>query len=253
MKQALVNGRWNLWMPDGIADHDIITGDYSAHRGWEFARFESMQRHLHYGDILFDIGTEHGWIAAILAREFVGAENMVLFEPCPEMWINIEKTWRYNGLEMPRACWNGFVGEASINPGDAPPAINDWPAGIDYDAPEVTGMPYRYIGRELGHGQRPVPTTTVDRFAMDWDIWPDALNIDVEGAELFVLRGAKDHLDGAGFLRNVFVSVHPDLMMKEYGHTPEDIFAFMAERGHGRWKHELLGVDHETHYRFWRS
>ena len=29
MKQAVVNGRWNLWLPDGIADWDAIEARWS--------------------------------------------------------------------------------------------------------------------------------------------------------------------------------------------------------------------------------
>ena len=107
MKQKIINRRWVLWTTDAIADWDGGTGDYSARRGWEFERFESFRKHLRWGDTFYDIGAEHGWISAIIAREFVGAENMVLFEPSPEFWVNIRRIWEYNGLGMPAAFWPG--------------------------------------------------------------------------------------------------------------------------------------------------
>ena len=58
MKQKLVNGRWNIWTTDVVADWDGGTGDFSAKHGWEFERFRSLQENLCYGDVFFEIGAE---------------------------------------------------------------------------------------------------------------------------------------------------------------------------------------------------
>lgn len=261
MKKATVNGRWVLWLPDNIAEWDAITGDASLDSGWEACRFRSMQRHLRYGDTFFDVGTEHGWISAIIAREFVGAENMVLFEPGPDMWINIRKIWEYNGLATPRACWDGFVGldtdsvlvhelgsgDVDLAVVDVLPVVGDWPKCANASKPEVGGMPY---GSLLSNSSR--ATITIDDFIVETKAYPKAINIDVEGAELLVLRGAQNELDDPEGVEHVWVSIHPDLM-EAFGHIPEDIFAFMAKRDYGRWQHEHLGTDHEEHHHFWRT
>lgn len=241
MRQRVVNGRWNLWVPDNVADWDAPSGDYSARRGWEFERFESFRRELRWGDTFYDIGAEHGWISAIIAREFVGASNMVLFEPSPEFWVNIRKTWQYNGLDDPAACWAGFVNEGTDEGwnGDF-----GWPSFADASKPEVPGMAYRSLV-----DPRVIPSVTVDAFAATSVLWPNALNIDVEGAELLVLRGAREELmSGEGTLRNVWVSVHPDLMEK-YDHAPEMLHDFMHDCG---WVGEHLGTDHEEHHHWIR-
>lgn len=242
MRERIINGRWNMWVPDSIADWDAITGDPVARRGWEYCRFESFRKHLKWGDTFYDIGTEHGWISAIIAREFVGASNMVLFEPSPEFWVNIRKTWEHNGLDAPAACWAGFVSDGTDEGWDG---SFGWPSFADVSKPEVPGMAYRSLA-----DPRVIPSVTVDAFAATSTIWPNALNIDVEGAELLVLRGAKEELtSGEGTLRNVWVSVHPDLM-DNFGHTPEMLYEYMASLG---WEREHLGVDHEEHERFHRG
>ena len=243
MKQALVNGRWNLWLPDNIADWDGITGDAAAHRGWEYERFESFRRELRYGDTFFDIGAEHGWISAIIAREFVGAENMVLFEPSSEFWVNIRKTWEYNGLADPRACWPGFVG--CLDTGTIPGlGVVGWPDCADVSKPEVPGMAYRSLLDESS-----IPTTTLDYYIKMTSISPDVINIDVEGAELLVLQGAIRELSFGSKLRNVWISVHPDLM-ENFGHTPEMLHECME--GHG-WEGTHLATDHEEHWWYTRG
>jgi FkbM family methyltransferase len=239
MKQALVNGRWNLWLPDNIADWDAITGDHVARRGWEFVRFKSMQEHMRYGDIVYDIGAEHGWISAILAREFVGAENMVLIEPSPEFWVNIRRTWKWNNLDAPAACWAGFMSDD----GEVPETW-DWPSCADAAKPEVPGMPYKSLGRDVA-----VPSTSVDIFSKATGVTPTVLNIDVEGAEGRVLRGARRNLRENFDLNNIWVSIHPDLMERDFDEQRDDLVAWMGDMG---WKGENLGYDHEEHWHFTR-
>ena len=238
MKQALVNGRWNIWLPDNIADWDGITGDYTARRGWEFQRFESFRRNLRWGDCFYDIGTEHGWISGIIAREFVGAQHMVLMEPSPEFWVNIRKIWTWNNFEDPAGCWQGFLDET-----DGVAGNDGWPSCADATKPEIPGMAYRSL-----LNQTAIPSISVDNYARSTGLMPDALNIDVEGAELLVLRGAARSLE-SGRLSNVWVSVHPDLMLN-FGHTPEMLHEFMVERG---WVGEHLDTDHEQHHHFTRQ
>lgn len=233
MKPGTVNQtpEWTFVFPDSIADWDAITG-------WEKARLASMQTHLKPGMVLYDIGTEHGWLSAVYGA-FAGYENMVLIEPSPEMWVNIRKTWEANGFPAPMACLPMFAGAIHDLPG-LPGECADWPAWTHDWAtlPETGAMPYRYMGE--GHAIR---TTTVDQIA---DIFapPAALTIDVEGFELGVLHGAHRTLEEHRPL--VWVSVHPDLMERQ-GTTPEQLYAFMGSLNYHR---DLLGIDHEEHHLF---
>lgn len=239
MKQALVNGRWNIWLPDNIADWDAISGDPVARRGWEYCRFESMQKNLHYGDIFFDVGAEHGWISAIIAREFVGAENMVLFEPSPEFWVNIRRIWKWNNLDDPMGFWPGFVSNGSS--GGKVHGLNEWPTTADATQPEVPGMAYRSLV-----DPSTIPSIRIDDFVEATGIWPTAINIDIEGAELMALQGAGRMLTHPNTrLTNVWVSIHPDLLERDFGSTKQDVLDFMADCG---WSGVHLGTDHEEHW-----
>lgn len=219
------NPEWTYWVADSIAEWD-------APSHWERERLASMRSELKQGDILYDIGVEHGWLSAVYGG-FCGYENMVLVEPSPEFWPNIKGTWQANGFPGPIAAYQCFAGaEVKGNP------VNDvWPACSD--GPEAGGMAYRYIGQ---HDD--IPTITIDEIAFRHPE-PNAITIDIEGAELLALRGAWQVLEVDRPL--VWVSVHPDLMERDYGCTDEDLHAFMRASGYsGRHIH----TDHEQHWLF---
>lgn len=234
MKQKIVNGRWAIITTNAVADWDGGTGDYSVRRGWEFERFESFRRELRYGDIFMEVGAEHGWMSAIIGREFVGAENMILIEPSPEFWINIRKTWEYNGLNLPLGCFHGFAGAETT--GDAE---EGWPAAAIVGANEIDAMAYRSIGAEG------VLSIRIDDYVTQTGHVPRAINIDVEGAEGLVIQGAEKTLKKHKPL--VWVSVHPDLMERDYDTSKDRFLIQMAALGYTG---EHLGTDHEEHWLF---
>lgn len=204
MKSGIVNHNpeWTFLFPDTIADWDAITG-------WEEERLLSMQAHLKPGMVLYDVGTEHGWLSAVYGA-FTGHGNMVLIEPSPEMWINIRKTWEANGFDDPIASFQMFCGASpSTLSRFAPP----WPECSDgfAEADECPAMAYRYIG------DAEIPTTTIDQIVTSTKRPPDAITVDVEGFEIAVMRGAEMTLLKHRPL--VWISVHPDLMGAPDGPT----------------------------------
>jgi len=241
VKKAIVNGRWQLWLPNSIADWDAITGDPVARRGWEYERFRSFRERLRWGDKFFDVGTEHGWIAGVLAQEFVNPVGMHLFEPSPDFWVNIRKIWAHNNLDQPGGMIPCFVSDHSDlmvdlvaeNPYDA------WPESADLNAPEIGGMAYRDV-RAPGH----IHSITIDDYVHIASVYPNAINIDVEGAELMVLRGAFRTLQSG--VSHVWVSIHPDLM-ENYGHSKDELLDFMRSMSY---EATYLGTDHEEHWLF---
>ena len=234
MKRAIINQNpeWEFDLPDSIANWDAISG-------WERERLASMQQHLTPGMKLFDVGTEHGWMTAVYGS-FVGYENCVLIEPSEDLWINIRKIWEDNGFAAPAFCWQGFVGAESSRP--LPKPKRGWPQCADANAAEVGGMAYRSIN----HHQHQVQTLTIDALVKATKVIPDAITVDIEGAEFLAMQGA------IGTLRDhrplVWLSVHPDLMQRDFGvERVDELFEFMDAAGY---KREHLGTDHEQHHSF---
>ena len=228
LREINENPEWTYWLPDSIADWD-------APSHWERERLASMQAYLRPGMVLYDIGVEHGWLSAVYGA-WCGYENMVLVEPSPEFWPNIHKVWTRNLFPGPIGCFQAFAGERTRGK-----PINDvWPAASD--GPECGGMAYRYMF-DKAHAAD-VPTITIDRIAAATRP-PDAITIDIEGAELVALRGAKKVLKN--FRPLVWVSIHDDLMERDFGHLPSELHAFMEDYGY---KGQFIHRDHEQHWLF---
>jgi FkbM family methyltransferase len=228
-----------IWEPGKEAQLSVILPnfvvDYVANwwRFWEAARFMDMKSKLRHGDILFDVGTETGWISAIYAQ-FVGGENICLFEPEPRNWPNIKATWRANELEKPLSTFCGLVGDK--NTGKF--CCDVWPKESNSTELIATAATaYRYIGDPN------IPEITLDDFVRLTDIVPDALTIDVEGAEYLVLTGAKEIL--RKYHPIVWLSIHDRKDVVKYGGSPEKIHEFMHELGYTS---SFMEEDHEAHW-----
>ena len=215
-------------LPCPLADWDVW--DY-----WERARVHSMREHLEQGMVLFDVGTEQGWCNLVYAN-MVGPENMVLVEPTPEFWPNIRATWERNYGVEPRACYDGLFSDKTV---DARTTFVGWPQRST--GPLIDRNKYQYI-HEHSDG---IPEIRLDDFVERTGIIPNAITMDVEGAELAVLDGADATLEQHHPL--LWISIHPEMAERHYGHGPHDIFDYLDALGYNS---EFLAEDHEEHYFF---
>jgi len=232
---------YELELPDFLASWDVW--DY-----WERERVHSMRDHLTKDDVLWDVGTESGW-CSIVYSTFVGPSNMVLIEPTPEFWPNIRATWKRRYHQPPRACYQGLLSDhdAMIEDGPWPIKVNTidpnwsqdpWPQPAYGDL--IDRIAYRYI-HEHGDTTNQLTADTLMGFVGP----PSAITMDVEGAELIVLRGAERIL--SRLKPKVWVSIHPDLALRDYGTTTDELMAYMEGFGY---EAEYLATDHETHIYF---
>lgn len=238
-KVIRVLNRWTVEFPDFIADWDVW--DY-----WEAPRFHSIAANLKVGDTLFDIGSEWGSLSAIYAQ-IVGPDNMCLFEPNPWFWSTIRLIWQINGYPNPRSCFVGLLSNCT----DLRPPSLDYNSGISEGWPicsyqlEIPAQKsYRYI-HEQSHAEATLQTR-LDLWVNLNHIRPKAITIDVEGAEFLVLSGAKHTI--RNYRPLVWVSVHPDLMARDYQSHPTQVFEFFNSLCYVKY---FLHVDHEEHYFFY--
>lgn len=220
---------YSFWLNEPLASWDVFSY-------WEKERIFSMREHLRKGDVLFDIGTEQGWCNLVYA-EIVGPENMVLIEPTPEFWPNIKTVWEKNFDIEPNAFYDGFFSDKTTEK-RAGRRFLFWPSDSEGDL--IDRNSYRYI-----HEHKDIPQITIDDYVEMTGILPDALTMDTEGSELLILRGAEKTLKRLSL--KVWVSIHPDLGLRDYGIKAEETIKFMNDLGY---KAQFLAKDHEEHYYF---
>ena len=249
MIETSINGRWSLKLPA----HRAARPEWQT--GWEPERLAWMHHVIQPGDTVYDVGTEEGDMSALLAQWCKHAPlgmrggSILLFEPNQRVWPNVKAIFEANGLHPPAVAWTGFLG-----PENREGVADDW--RMAEDGMVFDGWPKCADGPLIGdHGflnlsERPdVPVATIDWIAeLEPEFsFPSVITIDVEGAELEVLRGADRTLSGDTIWGKpiVFVSVHPEFSVEMYGHTPVDLHRYMGEHGYTPiW----LASDHEEHF-----
>lgn len=232
MKEVLINGKWPLKLPD----HRASRPEWLAENGgWEPERLDALHDYIKPGMNVFEAGAEEGDLTALLGQ-WSGDGTTVMFEPNPKVWPNIKAIWEENDIPGQFWCFVGFAADTNKLGGNL--TSNVWP---DAAHGEVIG----------DHGflnlseQPELPRVTIDYFRESYGVVPDVINIDVEGSELKVLKGAESTL-----LRHkpaVFVSVHDAFMARMYDEYASELFEYMKALGY---KYELLAYDHELHTRF---
>lgn len=220
---------YELVLPEPLASWDTFAY-------WERARTLDMAARLKPGDVLVDVGAEFGWQSVVYSR-MVGPENMLLVEPGPYLWPNIRRTWEHNCSVPPLASAQCLLTD---EPGELPVGsvvVDGFP--VCSAGPLTPDMAYGHVS----HGG--LPRTSLDALVLDLGVVPDAITIDVEGAELLVLQGAEALLRDAQPV--VWVSVHPDLMERDFATTADALHEYMDSLGYVG---DLLATDHEEHWRF---
>jgi hypothetical protein len=119
------------------------------------------------------------------------------------------------------------------------PTHGGWPASCV--GPLIDRNKYQYI-HDNGAG---IPELRLDDLVERSGVVPQAITCDVEGAELLVFQGATNTLREHHPL--VWISIHPDMMLRDYGTEAEELHAFMADHGYTG---EHLATDHEQHWFF---
>lgn len=234
-----INGRWELLLPE----HRAVRPQWDiANGGWERERLDAMYSVIKPGDVVFDIGSEEGDFPALFAS---WGANVVMFEPNPLVFPNIRAIWEANNLPRPLGVFAGFAcNQTNLQPYELEPIFQQ----TDRD-----GWPACAYGAVIGdHGFRNVserfhdtPQIRIDDYCPLAGVYPAVLTLDVEGAELEVLKGAEQALRVTR--PTVFVSIHPDFIRDMYGNNDADVHAFMTDCGY---KGEHLATDHEQHWKY---
>ena len=175
------------------------------------------------GHVFFDVGAHHGRVS-MWALLLVGKEGAVYsFEPSPANLAILEWHKSVNNFShwivVPRAIADEDAVARQfflIDSGDSP--MNSLTSG-------VPGMPLME-GRNIG--EISIQTLSLDTFHRDVGVRPNVVKIDVEGAELLVLRGARKLLSEAH--PTLILAVHPYWLPNQ--HSPAQIADLLKAHGY---------------------
>ena len=153
-----------------------------------------------------DIGANVGITTVTVARKIGRRGKLYSFEPTPEYFNILKENISSNGLE------NVKVYELAVTDqvGRAPFSQKELSSGIVF---------------EEGAKKFEVSTTSIDRFLSEEKIERiDLINMDCEGSELLVLKGAKETLRKNKV--KIFCEIHHDFL-KQLGQSVEELVQYL--------------------------
>ncbi len=174
--------RGRRWLPaSGGKVLRVLLGSYEPEQTTLF------QRCLSPGDVAFDVGAHVGYYTLLAATRVGMAATVFAFEPNPRNLRHLRHHVEINGLE---------------NVEIVPVAVADAVGVARFEQGSGSGT-----GHLGDAGALEVPTLTLDAFVAQRGVVPQVIKIDVEGAELRVLHGA----------RQLLQDHHPVLFLSTHG------------------------------------
>ena len=173
---------------------------------WNAEEYAAFKPCVHDGAIVVDVGANVGAYSLLFATWAGPSGRVFAFEPSDASRSGLERHLRLNGLSDRVSVRAEAVAETT---GSVP--FKD--AGSDGDNRILAGA---------RDDSRVVPSVSVDDFCAIRGLAPDLIKIDVEGAELAVLRGARQTIAACGKQLSMFVELHPSLW-PTLGYTRDDL------------------------------
>lgn len=178
----------------------------------EPALFGFLKQAIQPGDIVLDVGAFVGIYAVLAARWSAPGGRVIAFEPTPSSAALGRTHLTFNGLGPDRvrlveAAVSDRAARATLHQYDASamPYVNSLVSAVDTDAPSVT---------------REVDVVTIDAVCRELNVVPSVIRMDVQGAEIHALRGARETIRAAPRL-SLVVEMHPQCW-PAFGITVDD-------------------------------
>jgi FkbM family methyltransferase len=183
---------------------------------WEAGTTEVLRRLLRSDDVTFDIGANLGWYTTLFALQAPGG-HCHAFEPQPSVFEELVANCRLNGIEANVTLNN--VGVADCQGSATIYDFRDLPHGHASLSP-VLSRPAQATACKI---------TTIDEYRQAHSIERiDFVKVDVEGAELLVLKGSQSLFD----LKPSpmwLLEINCDTS-RAFGYVPLDLLQLLAAR-----------------------
>lgn len=165
------------------------------HVTWNEDEYRAFKADVSAGDVVLDIGANAGAYSLLFAQWVGPSGRVYAFEPAPDARRGLERHVRLN--------------HCSDRVSISAEALS---ASRGFGQFRATGL--QGDNRLVSSGAAdaiPVRTTSIDEFCSVHYLAPSLIKIDVEGAELDVLRGASRTIAARGDALALYVEMHPSL------------------------------------------
>ena len=178
---------------------------------WNPEEYHAFRGAVRPGSVVLDVGANVGSYTLLFAFWTAPAGRGFAFEPSPDAREGLRQHLALNGVDD----------RVEIVPVAASAEVGTARFHLD----GASGSNALAVGHDRAAASIDVETTTIDAFCERRGIRPDVVKIDVEGAELDVLRGARRVLARPNV--HAFVELHPSVWLSR-GVTPDAIRAELA-------------------------
>ena len=195
--RALLVGSGGRGLKASLPDGDVIRLlPEFRHVGFNPAECRAFKEAAQPGGVALDIGANVGHYTVLLGQRVGPAGRVVAFEPAEQTFRGLVGHLRLNGLDdiATPVCTAvaDYEGEADF--------VTNVPSGLAHLLTTADGT---------GTQTQRVAVVTVDEYCAREGLAPTFIKVDVEGAELEVLRGARRTIAAGGEKLAVFVEMHP--------------------------------------------
>ena len=182
--------------------------------GWNPDEYRAFREAVRPGMVALDVGANVGAYSTLLGL-WVGASGAVFaFEPAPSVFDGLVRHIEINGLiGIVRPIAAAVGGLSTTAPFLVADSAGESRLAASSPQPPASGL--HTIS---------VQVTTIDEFCAREHLAPDFIKIDVEGAELSALRGARETIRARRGHLALFVEMHPSIW-PALGLSREDLVA----------------------------
>lgn len=175
---------------------------------WNPDEYRAFREAVRPGMTALDVGANVGAYSLLLGQWVGASGTVVAFEPAPDAHDGLRRHIHLNALD------------AIVTPVRA--AVGAAPATARFVVGATAGESRLATTNDDDAAAMTVPVTTIDEFCARERLTPDFIKIDVEGAELDVLRGARETIRRTRGRLSLFVEMHPSIW-RSSGLTIADI------------------------------
>ena len=230
-KVCPIDFRWiTLWLgipsrvrlPSGVvwrAENDAC-GRAILRGQFENAERQFVERYLEPGMTVLDIGAHHGFYSMLASKKVDDGGRVIAFEPSPREREKLARHLAWN------SCGNVRVEETALGETEGRAdffVVASKETGCNSLRQPQTKHPTRTLQVQVKRLDDYLRTSQVERV--------DFIKLDVEGAELSVLKGAGEILECRP--RPILLCEVQDLRTKAWGYSALEIIKFLASRGYG--------------------